>query len=186
MTETDLMHQLAERIAAEDIQSALEPIARQLGRELDDDPSRPKSTFRSIPLGLYGGLPFEASQSVARLSLPVVQTVEVGPGETVGYGASWVARRPSRIATVAGGYADGILRSLSGKPMLFHGRTACPLVGRVSMDLLTVDITHLGETPETLDLLCEHQSVDQLAAQAGTIGYEILTSLGARYARHYS
>jgi alanine racemase len=70
--------------------------------------------------------------------------------------------------------------------MLFHGRTACPLVGRVSMDLLTIDVTHLPEVPESLDLICEHQSVDQLAAQAGTIGYEILTSLGGRYDRTYS
>ena len=137
-------------------------------------------------IGLYGGLPFEKSQPVVRLSLPVVQAVEVETGGTVGYGATWVARRPSRIVTVASGYADGILRSLSGKPMLFHGRTACPLVGRISMDLLTIDVTHLPELPDSLDLLCEHQSIDQLAAQAGTIGYEILTSLGGRYDRTYS
>jgi alanine racemase len=137
-------------------------------------------------IGLFGGEPFAQGTPVVRLSLPVVQTLEVGTGATVGYGASYVARRPSRIATVAGGYADGIPRTLSGKALLFHGRTACPLVGRVSMDLLTIDITHLPDVPEHLDLLCEHQSVDQLAAQAGTIGYEILTSLGARYARHHS
>ncbi|MEO8530253.1 MAG: alanine racemase [Deltaproteobacteria bacterium] len=137
-------------------------------------------------IGLFGALPFDKGQGVVRLSLPVVQVVEVGTGSTVGYGATWVARRPSRIVTLASGYADGIFRSLSGKPMLFHGRTACPLVGRVSMDLLTIDITHLTEVPDSLDLICEHQSVDQLAAQAGTIGYEILTSLGQRYDRIYS
>lgn len=136
-------------------------------------------------IGLYGGLPFAQAKPVVTLSLPIVQLVDVAPGESVGYGATHVARAQSRIATVAGGYADGILRSLSGKPMLFHGRTACPLVGRISMDLLTIDITHLSEVPDHLDLICEFQSVDQLASQAGTIGYEILTSLGARYERTY-
>jgi len=137
-------------------------------------------------IGLYGGEPFMAARSVVRLSLPVVQIRTVAPGETVGYANSWTAARPSRIATVAAGYADGLSRRFSGKATLWAGDTPCPLVGRVSMDLITVDVTDLAEVPEALDILGPHQGVDVLAAVAGTIGYEILTSLGARYARHYT
>ena len=136
-------------------------------------------------IGLYGGLPFATANPVARLAIPVIQVRDVEPGESVGYGNAWVAEKPSRIATLAGGYADGILRSLSNGATLFCGATPCPLVGRVSMDLLTVDITHLPEPPSALDLLCDHQGVDQVAAAAGTIGYEVLTSLGPRYRRRY-
>lgn len=136
-------------------------------------------------VGLYGGLPFADARPVARLSLPVIQTREVQPGETVGYGCTWEAETPARIATVAAGYADGLSRALSGNAMLFHGAAACPLVGRVSMDLITVDITALTEEPEALDILCPAQTVDDLAALAGTIGYEVLTSLGPRYERRY-
>ena len=137
-------------------------------------------------IGLYGGDPFVAAQPVVRLSLPVIQTRRVAPGEGIGYGFTRIAAAPMQIATLAGGYADGILRSLSGKAVLYAGDIPCPLAGRVSMDLLTVDVTHLPEVPEALDLLCPAQGVDAVAAVAGTIGYEILTSLGARYRRHYA
>jgi len=136
-------------------------------------------------VGLYGGLPFKDAKPVVRLSIPVVQTRDVAVGETVGYGASFTARRPSRIATLAAGYADGLLRALSGKASLWANDTPCPLAGRVSMDLLTVDVTDLDHVPDSLDILCDHQTIDQLAEVAGTIGYEILTSLGARYNRVY-
>ncbi|MDA0222883.1 MAG: alanine racemase [Proteobacteria bacterium] len=136
-------------------------------------------------IGLYGGLPFTKSQPVVHLSLPVVQVRQIGIGETVGYGAAFRAARPTKIATVAAGYADGLIRALSGKATLWAGDTPCPLIGSVSMDLLTVDVTDLAKVPDQLDILCEHQSADQLAAVAGTIGYEILTSLGARYNRVY-
>ncbi len=136
-------------------------------------------------VGLYGGAPFADATAVVRLSLPVIQTRMLEVGETVGYGASFVAARPTRIATVAAGYADGLIRALSGKATLFAGATPCPAAGRVSMDMITVDITDLDHTPAALDILCPHQGVDALAADAGTIGYEILTSLGARYQRQY-
>lgn len=136
-------------------------------------------------IGLYGGLPFETARPVVRLSLPVVQIRTVTPGETVGYANSWTATRESRIATVAAGYADGLSRRLSGKARLWAGDTPCPLVGRVSMDLITVDVTDLAEVPQSLDILGPHQGVDALAEVAGTIGYEILTSLGLRYQRAY-
>lgn len=134
-------------------------------------------------IGLYGGLPFEEAQPVARLSLPIIQTREVDVGEGVGYGFSWLAETQTTIATVSSGYADGLIRAMSNKAVLWSGDTPCPLVGRVSMDLITVDITHLAEIPDSLDILCPEQTVDDLAAAAGTLGYEILTSLGGRYNR---
>ena len=135
-------------------------------------------------IGLYGGKPFEAAQPVVALSLPVIQTRRVSAGQTVGYSATWTAPHPSLIATVQGGYADGILRSLSGRATLWAGDVPCPVVGRVSMDMITVDVTHLPHVPDALDLIGPHQSLDRLADVAGTIGYEILTRLAARLDRH--
>lgn len=136
-------------------------------------------------IGLYGGAPFAEADPVVRLSLPVIQTRDVLPGEFVGYGATFRARKLTRIATVAGGYADGILRILGEKAQLFAGNTPCPLAGCVSMDVLTVDVSHLEQVPQTLDLIGPVQTIDALAELADTIGYEILTSLGSRYRRHY-
>ena len=137
-------------------------------------------------IGLYGGRPFDLSQRVVTLSLPVIQTREVAMGETVGYGNAWEAETPAVIATVAAGYADGLLRAVGNGAVLWDGDTPCPLVGRVSMDLITVDVTHLKEVPKALDILGPHQTVDDIADVAGTIGYEILTSLGPRYTRRYT
>ena len=127
-------------------------------------------------------------RQVMRLEAPVLQVREIPAGTPVGYGATWTAARPTRIATVAAGYADGYLRSLSGKAVAdFHGRPV-PLVARVSMDLTTFDVTDLPQIApgDRLTLIggpgC---SPDEVAARAGTIGYEVLTSLGARYARDY-
>ena len=136
-------------------------------------------------IGLYGGKPFDTAQPVVALSLPVIQTRMVAQGETVGYSATWTAPRPSLIATVQGGYADGIIRSLSGRATLWAGDVPCPVVGRVSMDMITVDVTHLPHVPDALELIGPHQSVDHLAEVAGTIGYEILTRLAARLDRRF-
>ena len=136
-------------------------------------------------IGLYGGRPYEGAARVVGLSLPVVQTRNLAVNEPVGYGCTWQAEVPSVIAIVAGGYADGLLRSLSNAGVLWDGDTPCPLIGRVSMDLITVDITHLSEIPRSLDILGPHQSVDDLADIAGTIGYEMLTRMGARLMRRY-
>ncbi|WP_420586937.1 alanine racemase [Ruegeria sp.] len=136
-------------------------------------------------VGLYGGMPFADAKPVVTVDLPVIQVRPVAVGETVGYGNSWVARRPSRIATVAAGYADGLHRAIGGGIDTFAGDQPCPVVGRISMDLITVDVTDLPEDPERLRILNGHQTVDDLAEAAGTIGYEILTSLGARYSRGY-
>jgi alanine racemase len=137
-------------------------------------------------VGLYGGAPFTEARAVVRLSLPVVQVRQVAEGETVGYGNAWTAARPARVAALAAGYADGLHRSLAGRARVFAGDTACPLVGRVSMDLIAVDVTDLAEVPDAFDILGPHQGIDELAAAAGTIGYEMLTALGARYARRYT
>ncbi|MFD1481359.1 alanine racemase [Paracoccus nototheniae] len=135
-------------------------------------------------VGLYGGMPFAGARPVVQLSLRVIQTRAVASGEMVGYGATWHAARDSRIATVDAGYADGILRALSSSGVqLYAGDRGCPVVGRVSMDLITVDVTDLDTVPDRLDLICPAQPIDRLADLAGTIGYEILTSLGARYPR---
>ncbi|MBE0413007.1 alanine racemase [Yoonia sp.] len=147
-----------------------------LGSEYHFDLTRPG-------IGLYGGLPFTDATPVVELDLPIVQVRDVAAGEVVGYANSWQAERATRLATVSGGYADGIFRILSDKATLFHGNTPCPLVGRVSMDLLTIDITDLDETPDKLTLIGPQQSVDDLASAAKTIGYEVLTQLGARYTR---
>jgi alanine racemase len=136
-------------------------------------------------IGLYAAQPYTAGQPALRLSLPVIQTRLLTAGETAGYGNSWTATADTALATVAAGYADGLSRRLSNTAKLWHGDVPCPIVGRVSMDLITVDVTHLTEVPAALDILGPHQSADDLATVAGTIGYEVLTSLGPRYTRHY-
>lgn len=149
-----------------------------LGAEYHFDMCRPG-------VGLYGGAPFGDAAPVAYLDLPVIQVRDVQEGETVGYSNTWTAKRMSRIATVAAGYADGLIRAMGPKASLRFGADVCPIVGRVSMDLITVDITDLTEDPRALSMLDDKQTVETLADAAGTIGYEILTSLGARYGRRY-
>ncbi len=136
-------------------------------------------------IGLYGGMPFADAKPVVTVDLPVIQIRELAVGDTVGYGNSWTARRPSKIATVAAGYADGLHRAIGGGIDTFARNQPCPVVGRISMDLITVDVTDLDFEPERLRILNGHQTVDDLAEAAGTIGYEILTSLGSRYSRGY-
>ncbi len=137
-------------------------------------------------VGLYGGQPFDQAAHVVRVDVPVIQTRQVRPFETVGYGNAWTAKVETTVATVAAGYADGLIRAMGPNAVLFTGDTPCPVIGRVSMDLITVDISHLDHAPKTLELLGSQQSVDDRAEAAGTIGYEILTSLGNRYARRYN
>ena len=136
-------------------------------------------------IGLYGGLPFADAEPVVTLDVPVVQVRDVAPGEGVGYGCAWLAPRRSRIATLSAGYADGLLRAMGGRARAWAGSVPCPVVGRVSMDLLTVDVTDLDAEPESMRLLGPGQGIDALAEAAGTIGYEVLTSLGRRYDRRH-
>ena len=149
-----------------------------LGPEYHFDLTRPG-------IGLYGGLPFANARRAVTLALPVIQTRVVEPGEYVGYAMGWQAQTPTLVATVAAGYADGLTRALSNKGRLWAGDVPCPILGRVSMDMIAADVTHLDDVPPTLEVLGPQQSVDDLAETAGTIGYEVLTSLGHRYTRRY-
>jgi alanine racemase len=122
-----------------------------------------------------------------RLTTRVLSVRDLQPGESVGYNATWRAARPSRIATVGIGYADGWHRALSGRGRAFFDGTPVPLVGRVSMDLTTFDVTgHPAVQPGGwLELLGAAQTPDDVAVAAGTNGYEVLTSLGRRIHRIY-
>ncbi len=124
---------------------------------------------------------------VVRLQAKILQIRDVDTPQTVGYGATHRFAGPTRVATVAAGYADGYLRSLSGRGTAHLGGFPVPVVGRVSMDLITLDVTRVPEARpgDMVDLIGPHHDVDALAAEAGTIGYEILTALGRRYRRHY-
>jgi len=126
---------------------------------------------------------------VIELKAPILQTRDVDSSMTVGYGATHRITRKGRIATLALGYADGYLRSLSGRGKVKIGDFLAPIVGRISMDLTTVDVSDVPEAvahPGALaTIIGPRRTVDTVAAEAGTIGYEILTSLGARYERHY-
>jgi alanine racemase len=149
-------------------------------------------------VALYGANPtpghLNLMRPVVRLEGRVVQVRDVEPDETVGYGAIWTARRPTRLAIVAVGYADGLPRAASasdakaGAEAIVAGRP-CPLAGRVSMDLLAVDVTDLPEDKprrgDLVALLDKTIGIDDLASHAGTIAYEVLTSLGRRYHRVY-
>jgi alanine racemase len=138
-------------------------------------------------IGLYGGLPFAGARRVVALDLPIIQIREVPAGATVGYGATWRATRPSRIATISGGYANGLLRALGSRAVGFVDGEPAPFVGRVSMDMITLDVTccRSAVVGTMVEILGPHQSIDDLAKAAGTIGYEILTLLGSRFQRRY-
>jgi len=149
-------------------------------------------------IALYGGNPFSdrpnPMQPVVSLYATVLQVREVSKGETVGYGATWRARADSRIAILGVGYADGICRCLSsqggGQAQAYIAGQFAPYVGRVSMDLLAVDVSHIPpddlERGMRAELLGSHVGIDEMARWAGTIPYEILTSLGQRFTRLYT
>ncbi len=149
-------------------------------------------------IGLYGGRPQSAGanpmEPVLWLYGRIAQVSEAEAGQTVGYSATKTLTRNTRIATVTAGYADGFFRALSasdarqGLPA-YTGEHALPLLGRVSMDLITLDATDAPADAVRrggfVELLGERVTVDDLASFAGTIGYEVLTSLGDRYYRVY-
>lgn len=144
-------------------------------------------------IALYGGNPFSdranPMEPVVTLTAPVLQLRDLGEPATVGYGATYAARPPARIAVVGIGYADGYPRSLSNcGTAAVHGRRV-PVVGRVSMDLITVDVGSLGRdhvrVGDAVELIGPTVGVDEVAAAAGTISYEILTGMGRRLARTY-
>lgn len=149
-------------------------------------------------VALYGVNPTPGRSNpmrpVIELHARIAQVRSVPKGETIGYNAAWTAKRASKLAIVAVGYADGYLRAASasdeapGGDAIVAGKR-CPLAGRVSMDLLAIDITELPEggarRGDMATLIGDEITVDDLAKAAGTIGYEVLTSLGRRYHRVY-
>lgn len=141
-------------------------------------------------VALYGGNPHERGPNpmkpVVNLQLPVLQLREVTTSATVGYGATCEVRSGQKLATIAGGYADGLFRSLSNRGRAYWQGRPLPFAGRVSMDLIVLDVTgHDVKIGDYVEILGPNQGIDDLAALAGTIGYEVLTGLGARYERHY-
>lgn len=126
---------------------------------------------------------------VIRLQGKILQVREVDSPQSVGYGATHRIERPGRIATVGVGYADGYMRTLSSRGIGYLGDYRVPVVGRVSMDLITFDVSEVPDNQAhsgaLIDLIGPNNPVDDVAEAAGTIGYEILTSLGARYHRVY-
>ncbi|MDP9196157.1 MAG: alanine racemase [Pseudomonadota bacterium] len=127
---------------------------------------------------------------VARLAVPVIRVRQVYKDARVGYGGTWQAPQDTPLATVAAGYADGVFRALGNRGAMYWKGFRCPIRGRVSMDLTTVDLSAIpeGQRPKPgdwLELIGEHQTADALAADAGTIGYEVLTALGHRYEWQY-
>jgi alanine racemase len=143
-------------------------------------------------VALYGANPTPGQANpmrpVVNLQGNIALVRNVPRGASVGYGATFIAERPSRIAIVTVGYADGYPRSATGAEAMIAGRR-CPVAGRISMDMLALDVTELPENVvrrgDTATLLGEGISVDDLAHWSGTIGYEVLTRLGSRYVRVY-
>jgi alanine racemase len=147
---------------------------------------------------LYGVNPTPEADNpmlpVVDLKARIVQIRDVERGESVGYGGNWTTRRPTRLAIVSTGYADGYFRAGSsndgtrGAEVMVAGKR-CPVAGRISMDLTAVDITDLDKNAvrrgHLVTLIGDGITVDELAHHFGTIGYEVLTSLGSRYTRVY-
>jgi alanine racemase len=156
-----------------------------LGQEYHFDLLRPG-------IGLYGSNPVDNRENPMRpvltLSAPIIQVVEVGAGQSIGYGATYTAKKAARIAIVALGYADGFLRSASNCGFGVLEGANCPIVGRVSMDLIAIDISAASRTircGDRVEFLGPNADIDEQAALMGTIAYEILTGLGNRFLREY-
>lgn len=148
-------------------------------------------------IALYGGNPMPGKPNPMRpvidLKARVLQVRNVPKGGTVGYQAAWTAKRASRIAVIAAGYADGLLRAAAqtdssnqGRDVLVAGKR-CRIVGRVSMDMMAVDASDLPDGTvrrgDMVTLIGEGLPIDEVAGQAGTISYEVLTNLGRRFHR---
>ena len=157
-----------------------------LGREYHNHLLRPG-------IALYGGAPSvdrpNPMKPVVRLDLAVIQTRTVPAGSLVGYGGSFEASGSTRLATIAAGYADGLPRSLSNRGAAWHDGVRLPIAGRVSMDSIILDISALPEGTLTqgsfVQMIGPEQTLEDIADDAGTIAYEILTGLGRRYRRTY-
>jgi alanine racemase len=160
-----------------------------LGKDFALDMTRPG-------VGLYGGNPTPYAKNpmrpVAHLAVRVLQVRDVKKGETVGYSATWAARRASKVAVISAGYRDGIPRKLSsskpsGPAHVWLGGKRCPIIGRVSMDMMCVDVTSAPRVRagDFAEIFGKRIDIEESATWAHTISYELLTHLGPRYARVY-
>ncbi|QGM98564.1 alanine racemase [Methylocystis parvus] len=162
-------------------------------------PQKPHFDLVRPGYALYGGNPTPQAANpmrpVARLLARIVSVRDLTPGETVGYDGVWKAPRPSRVATIGAGYADGLPISATAAPdkpagEAIVGGARCPFIGRVSMDYIVLDVTDApkgaAERGQWVELLGETIDVEALAGRARTIGYEVLTRLGRRYSRRYA
>ena len=161
-------------------------------------PARPIYDLARPGYALYGGNPTPGSPNpmrpVVSLSIAIQQTRWIEAGETCGYNAQWTAKRRTRLATLLAGYADGLPRGAGatdlkpGAEVAIAGRR-CPLVGRISMDLCVADVTDLPEDAvragDRAEFFGSSVDLDDFANRSGTIGYQVLTSLGPRYRREY-
>ena len=157
-----------------------------LGPAFRSDLARPGAALYGInPTPDAGRNPMRTAM---RLTAPVLQLRNVAAGERVGYNGIWTARRPTRVATVSAGYADGYHRTLSNTATAAFDGARLPLIGRVSMDLVTYDATdHPGVAEGSeLELIGPAIPPDEVAGWAGTNGYEVLTSLKPRRGRFYA
>jgi alanine racemase len=144
---------------------------------------------------LYGAEPLDQEsrrlEPVLRWTTRIARLKEIAPGSSVGYGRTFIASRPTRIATLPVGYADGYSRRLSGAADVLIGGRRAPLVGRISMDLITVDVTDLPAVAAGDEVTLigrdggEEITAEELAAKLGTISYEVLCDVGARVPRVY-
>jgi len=201
-----IMSHLACADEADDVHNGLQ--AEQMGRIADIFPGIPVSfgnsggsflgeKFRGAMvrpgIALYGGRPTDMLEQpmepVVRIEGAVVQTRTIPAGTAVGYSATYIAQEERRLATVSLGYADGILRSLSSKGAFVYQGVRLPMVGRVSMDSTIIDVSDLPEGALRLgsrvEFIGDSQTLEDVAEQAGTISWEILTSIGNRYYRQY-
>jgi len=145
-------------------------------------------------IGLYGGHPQPGAgdnpmQTAGVLTARILQLRRIDKGDCVGYAATFRAKRPMMLATVALGYADGVRRALSNKGMAAFAGSRVPIVGRVSMDLLMVDVSAIPSSQikvgDAVEFIGDTVSLDEMAETAGTNTYEILTGLSKRVPRHY-
>jgi alanine racemase len=161
-------------------------------------PQRPHFDLIRPGYALYGGNPTPYAECpmrpVARLNARILSTREIEPGDCVGYDALWSAQKRTLIATIGVGYADGVpvgASACAGKPAgeALVGGVRCPFIGRVSMDYIVLDVSDApkdaAQRGEWVELLGDKICIEDAASRAGTIGYEILTRLGARFSRRY-
>jgi alanine racemase len=157
-----------------------------LGRDYHFDLVRPG-------IGLYGGNPFTDRPNpfavAAMLTGKILQLRRVDTGESVGYGATFRAARPSVLATIGLGYADGLMRAIGNKGSGAIAGVRAPIVGRMSMDLATVDVTDVPSDAlrvgADVEFIGDTITLEEFAALAGTANYEVLTALSRRVPRHY-